>query len=165
MVQIILEQQVSLQSAWAVYDRLKNRVGEVSSQNVADLGAKNLHKLGFTRQKASYCHDLAVSINQAEFEFRGLTKLSDQQAHKRLTSIRGVGRWTADIYILTALRRPDIWPHGDLALAASAQSVLNLKQRPDYDKLDKLSEQWAPWRAVAARILWHGYLKQRGRSA
>ncbi len=164
MVQIILEQQVSLESAWAVYKRLEVKTGKVTPENVAELGAAGLHKLGFTRQKAEYCYDLGVALINGEFSFTSLQKLSDDDARKTLLKIRGIGRWTADIYLLNALRRPDTWPHGDLALAAAAQAVLGLKTRPDYDELDKLAEQWAPWRAVAARILWLDYLKERGRN-
>ena len=77
-----------------------------------------------------------------------------------LLKVRGIGTWTANIYLLMALRRPDIWPHGDLALAESARRMRKLEHRPDYDRLDRMARRWRPWRSVAARILWHAYLSE-----
>jgi len=93
---------------------------------------------------------------------RYLHDLPDDSAHKMLVAFKGIGRWTADIYLLSALRRPDIWPTGDLALATAVQEVKGLRKRPSPEKLEALSATWRPWRAVAARLFWHAYLCKRG---
>jgi DNA-3-methyladenine glycosylase II len=84
--------------------------------------------------------------------------MNDQRAKAELLQITGIGRWTADIYLLMALRRPDVWPCGDLALARAAQQIKRLETRPSEAELEALGRPWKPWRAVAARILWHQYL-------
>jgi len=89
--------------------------------------------------------------------------MDDGQLRAALIELKGIGVWTADIYLLMALRRPDVWPHGDLALAVAAHHVKQLPARPTYDELTAMSEAWRPWRAVAARVLWHDYLSQRKR--
>src|SRR6202022_4633064 len=88
----------------------------------------------------------------------------DDRARKNFIALKGKGRWTAAIYLLSALRRPDIWPVGDLALATAVQEVKRLRLRPSPEKLEKMSAPWRPWRAVAARLFWHAYLSKRGRS-
>jgi DNA-3-methyladenine glycosylase II len=96
------------------------------------------------------------------FDLRYLHDLQDDAARKMLVAFKGIGKWTADIYLLSALRRPDIWPTGDLALAIAVQEVKGLRQRPSPDRLEKMSAPWRPWRAVAARLFWHHYLSKRG---
>ena len=86
--------------------------------------------------------------------------MDDAAVRSALTQIKGIGPWTADIYLLMALRRPDIWPSGDLALAVAAQSIKGLAARPMSDELQAIGESWRPWRAVAARLLWHHYLSR-----
>ena len=158
LVQIILEQQVSLASAKAAYNKLEEALGEVTPERLLSLEDDELKTIGFSRQKSRYCRGLAQAIVDGEFDIAGLRRLSDDEAKRELMSLKGVGRWTADIYLLMALRRPDVWPSGDLALAKAAQQVKNLPATPDYDRLDAMAEDWKPWRAVAAQILWHHYL-------
>jgi DNA-3-methyladenine glycosylase II len=158
LVQIILEQQVSLASAKAAFNKLKQALGEVTPEGLLSFEKGELKTIGFSRQKSRYCRGLAQAIVDGEFDIAGLRRLSDDDAKRELMSLKGVGRWTADIYLLMALRRPDVWPSGDLALAKAAQQVKNLPGTPDYDRLDAMAEDWKPWRAVAARILWHHYL-------
>ena len=158
LVQIILEQQVSLASAKAAYNKLEEALGEVTPERLLSLEDDELKTIGFSRQKSRYCRGLAQAIVDGGFDIAGLRRLSDDEAKRELMSLKGVGRWTADIYLLMALRRPDVWPSGDLALAKAAQQVKNLPATPDYDRLDAMAEDWKPWRAVAARILWHHYL-------
>ena len=162
LVKIILEQQVSLKSADAVFRKLETRVSEVSPQHIANLSADGLRKLGFTRQKAKYTEGLAESILSGEISLDAIRKQSDEEAHATLVKIKGIGPWTASIYLLMALRRPDVWPHGDLALAEAARRIKGLDERPGYDELDDMAMNWQPWRAVAARILWHAYLSGYG---
>ena len=158
LVKIILEQQVSLTSAAAVYKKLESTVTEISPEEIVKLSAGGLQNLGFTRQKAGYTEGLARAILDGEIDLGKLGKMSDEDAHARLITIKGIGPWTANIYLIMALKRPDVWPHGDLALAEAARRIKKLSKRPGYDELDRIALDWQPWRAVAARILWHAYL-------
>ena len=162
LVQIILEQQVSLASAKATFGRIRHAFGEVTSERVASLSPADIQTAGVTRQKASYCLGLAELVQSGALDLRSLGRADDQEIRRRLVDIRGIGTWTADIYLLMALRRPDIWPDGDLALATAAQQVKRLRRRPDDKRLRALAARWTPWRAVAARLLWHYYLSTRG---
>ena len=162
LVQIVLEQQVSLASARATFERLRQACGEVTPERVARLTESQVRAAGVTRQKSSYCVGIARRVVDGTLDLPGLARANDQAARQRLVDIHGVGPWTADIYLLMALGRPDVWPDGDLALATAAQQVKRLRRRPDTSQLRRLATRWAPWRAVAARILWHHYLSTRG---
>lgn len=158
LVHIVLEQQVSLASAKAAFDRLEVALSGVTPEGLLSLSGEELKTIGFSRQKTRYCRELSRAIIEGRFDLKRLPRLSDAKAKESLMSLVGIGRWTADIYLLMALRRPDIWPRGDLALAKAAQQVKNLDDLPDHDQLEELAESWQPWRAVAARVLWHHYL-------
>jgi DNA-3-methyladenine glycosylase II len=162
LVYIILEQQVSLASAKAAFDRLKAAVRPLTPRGFLKLDDAELLRIGFSRQKTLYTRLLAESLARRHFDLRYLHDLPDDSAHKMLIAFKGIGRWTADIYLLSALRRPDIWPTGDLALATAVQEVKRLRIRPSPEKLEALSAPWRPWRAVAARLFWHAYLSKRG---
>lgn len=163
LVRIILGQQVSLASAAAAYKRLQNGVGRVTATRVARSSPTALQGCGLTMQKAGYCHDLARAVVAGEVNLQTIERSDDTTARRLLCDIRGVGPWSADIYLLMALGRPDVWPHGDMALAEAARQVKRLRARPSYDRLDRLATSWKPWRSVAERILWHHYLSQRRR--
>ena len=165
LLKIILEQQVSLTSAAAVYQRLSVELPSITASEVVNFTESGLRELGFTRQKASYCYGLAEMICNSELDLKAIGRMDDDKAHDALLKVRGIGTWTANIYLLMALRRPDIWPHGDLALAESARRMRKLEIRPDYDRLDKMALRWRPWRSVAARILWHAYLCENDKPA
>ena len=158
LVRIILEQQVSLASGEAMFNRLRDSVGRVSSARVAGLSITELRRLGFTRQKAGYCLGLAQQIENGELSLRRFAKYDDATARQILTQVRGIGPWTADIYLLMALRRPDIWPDGDLALATAVRRLKRLRAQPAPDRLRRIAASWRPWRSTAARIVWHFYL-------
>ncbi len=158
LVQIILEQQVSLSSARAAFHRLRQTVPGLTPETFLKLDGKILRQIGFSHQKAHYCALLADSIRMGFLDLEGLKRMDDDQARKELIKITGIGRWTSDIYLLMALRRPNIWPIGDLALAAAVQRVKGLETLPSSKELEDLSLAWEPWRAVAARIFWHHYL-------
>ncbi len=162
LVQIVLEQQVSLASGRTTFARLRDACsGEVTPESVAGLGAPALRAAGVSRQKAGYCQGIARRIVDGSLDLKALGRRDDDAVRERLTAIRGIGPWTANIYLMTALGRPDVWPDGDLALAAAAQQVKELRERPDARRLREMAESWAPWRTVAARILWHHYLSAR----
>lgn len=165
LVYIILEQQVSLASAKAAFDRLKTAVRPLTPSGFLKLNNAELKRIGFSRQKTLYTRLLAESISRRHFDLRYLHELHDDAARKMLTAFKGIGTWTADIYLLSALRRPDVWPAGDLALATAVQEVKRLRTRPSPEKLEKMSTPWRPYRAVAARLFWHAYLSKRGQNS
>jgi DNA-3-methyladenine glycosylase II len=165
LVYIILEQQVSLASARATFARLKAAVNPLTPRRFLKLTDIELLRIGFSRQKTLYTRLLAESLARRYFDLGDLQELDDDCARKMLIAFKGIGRWTADIYLLSALRRPDIWPTGDLALATAVQEVKRLRQRPSPEKLEALSRPWKPWRAVAARLFWHAYLSKRGQKS
>jgi DNA-3-methyladenine glycosylase II len=162
LVYIILEQQVSLASARAAFLRLQQAVKPLTPGRFLKLTGEELKRIGFSRQKMLYTRLLAEEITKRRLDLKHLHSLPDQDAHNKLTALKGIGKWTADIYLLSALRRPDIWPVGDLALATAVQEVKRLRQRPSPERLEKMSAPWHPWRAVAARLFWHHYLSKRG---
>jgi len=165
LVYIILEQQVSLASARALYSRLQEVVRPFTPGRFLKLTEIQMRALGFSRQKAHYTRLLANAILRREFNLHKLHELEDRLAREHLMTLRGIGTWTADIYLLSALRRPDIWPVGDLALATAVQEVKRLRKRPSPEKLETMSVPWRPWRAVAARLFWHAYLCKRGQQS
>ena len=162
LVQIVLEQQVSLASGRTTFARLRDACGgEVTPDAVAGLSAPALKAAGVSRQKAGYCQEIARRLLDGDLDLKALGRADDDAVRERLMRIRGIGPWTANIYLMTALGRPDVWPEGDLALAAAAQQVKRLRERPDARRLREMAAGWAPWRTVAARILWHHYLSER----
>jgi DNA-3-methyladenine glycosylase II len=164
LVYIILEQQVSLASARALFDKLKKAVNPLTPARFLKLTEAEMRILGFSRQKTLYTRLLAQAIQKRQFALHTLGEISDDHVREKLLALKGVGNWTADIYLMSALRRPDIWPVGDLALAVAVQEVKRLRKRPSPEKLEKMSAPWKPWRAVAARMFWHRYLSKRGQS-
>ena len=161
LVRIILEQQVSLAAARTMYERLRQRVGDVTPQTVRGLGIAGMRRLGLTGQKAAYCHGLSVRLLDGELDLRKVARADDDAGRAALLGVRGLGPWSVDIYYLMALRRPDVWPQGDLALAQAVCQTKGLRSRPDTAALTRLAARWAPWRSVAARVLWHHYLSSR----
>jgi DNA-3-methyladenine glycosylase II len=161
LIQIILEQQVSLASAQAAFDRLTKAVTELSPETFLELSDEALKQIGFSRQKTSYGRTLAKALIEGRLQLEQLEQLSDAEAKSELCKIKGIGSWSSDIYLLMALRRPDIWPAGDLALAVALQGIKNLPKRPSPSEVEALAEAWRPYRSSAARLLWHYYLSRR----
>ena len=161
LIHLILEQQVSLASAQAAFDRLSAALGTVEPVSLLTLSDEQLRAIGFSRQKAGYARELAAAL-QDGFDLETLERLPDDDVRVALMFHKGIGRWTADIYLTMCLLRPDIWPQGDLALATSARELFELEHRPNNSELAAMADRWHPYRAVAARILWHDYLGRRG---
>lgn len=159
LLHIVLEQQVSLVSARSMFERLESDINPFTPEAFIESGEAHLRSLGVTRQKARYC--VAVAESFADGRLRGLGRLTDEHAHAKLISITGVGPWTANIYLLMALRRPDIWPHGDVALATAVGKLRRMRTRPSFTQLAQIAEAWRPHRSVAARMLWQYYLAER----
>ena len=158
LVQIILEQQISLSAGRAAYGRLERLAGAVAPERVAALTHAELRGAGLTRQKSAYIRGLAQAIVAGDFDPGALAALDDDEARAALIKLRGIGSWTANIYLLMALGRADIWPSGDLALVAAIREVKRMRSLPSADRVDRITRAWSPWRAVAARVLWHHYL-------
>ena len=164
LVRIILEQQVSLASAAALFARLERHFdGSLTPQRVAVLGEPALLSIGFTRQKARYVVGLASGIADGSVSLARIARLDDAAAGNALVQIPGIGPWTAGVYLLMALRRPDVWPPGDLGLHKSMAEVRRLRAVPTSDEAAAFALRWRPWRAVAARLLWHSYLGRRAK--
>ena len=161
LVHIILEQQVSLASARAVYKRLAAIVSPFSATRFRQIDRARIGSAGLTRQKRAYCYHLADAIATRQLSLNQLPRLADAEVRRALVNVKGIGPWTADIYLLMALRRPDIWPRGDLALKAALRTVKHLPAVPSETTFAAMGEAWRPWRALAARILWHHYLSSR----
>jgi len=163
LIHLILEQQVSLASAKAAYDRLVAATSPLTPKSFLQLNDAKLRTIGFSRQKIEYGRHLAEAIRRGDLDLSALAKLADVEAKIQLMRIKGIGAWTAEGYLLMALRRPDIWPAGDLGIVVAVQQLRQLPHRPSAQELIKLSYAWKPWRAVATRILWHFYLSRRRR--
>jgi DNA-3-methyladenine glycosylase II len=161
LVHIILEQQVSLSSAKSMLLRLETAIQPFTPERFLELGDEYVRRLGMTRQKAAYVLHLSDELVSGRLKLRGLSRLSDDQVLVRLTGIKGIGAWSANIYLLMAMRRADIWPAGDLALAVALQELKNLKRKPSPEELEQIAESWRPYRAVAARMLWQYYLGRK----
>ena len=164
LVLLILEQQVSLASAKACFDRLATRLGgSVTPDGIIRLDDLALREVGFSRQKTRYARVLSEATLDGSLDLDALASHDDEEARRLLTALPGIGPWTADVYLLACLGRQDVWPIGDIALQAAAQRVKQLETRPTPIELDALGEAWRPYRSVAAQLLWHLYLGDAGR--
>jgi len=163
LVRIILEQQVSLASAASIYQRLAAAINPFHPSGFISAGESQFRSLGVTRQKAAYLVHLAKQIDACQLNLPALRRMNDEDAKGILMNVKGIGSWSADIYLLMAMRRADIWPSGDLALASTIRELYRRKNRPGPEELTKFAERWRPFRAVAARMLWQHYLAARKR--
>lgn len=163
LVKIILEQQVSLAAARTMYGRLVARVGAVTPASVAELGVVGLRGLGFTGQKSRYCVGLAERVESGTLDLARVARAPDREGEALLLAVPGLGPWSVAVYFLMALRRPDIWPSGDLALAKGLQAVKRMRRVPDQERQARIAARWAPWRSVAARLIWQDYLAERAK--
>jgi DNA-3-methyladenine glycosylase II len=160
LLQIILEQQVSLASAKACFDKLARRIGMVTPENLLNSTDEHLRADGFSRQKAAYARHLSDALVNKHVDLDVLHSKSNVEVRSELMQLKGIGQWTSDIYLLMALSRPDVMPKGDIALH-TAWHKLSGEPRPDADRFLEIAERWRPYRSVAARLLWHFYLSER----
>ncbi len=163
IVLAILAQQVSLESAHAAFVKLEKTLGLIDPQGFLSLTNDALREIGFSRQKASYVSGIAREILAGAFNFADLNAMDNHGVRKCLLEFKGIGPWTAETYLLFSLRRSDAWPSGDLALEKAIQELKRLGSKPGADEANAIARNWKPLRAVAARILWHHYLCERGR--
>lgn len=165
LLHIILEQQVSIDAAAAMHRRLTGLCDPVVPENFLALDDAALRSCGFSRQKADYARRLAAAVAGGEFDFVRLAAADDVAALAALVALKGIGRWSAEIYLIFALGRPDVWPAGDLGLQLAVADCLGLEARPGEAALREIGDRWQPWRSVAACLFWQSYLHARGRAA
>ena len=161
LIHIILEQQVSLASAKSAFDKLQKILGEITPESVLFLTDEEMKAAYFSRQKIVYARELAKAILEKHLHLEEFETMSDEEIKLELIKIKGIGNWTADIYLLMAMLRPDIMPRGDLALHVAWQKLKNLERRPTSEEFLQAAEKWKPFRSVAARLLWHFYLNSK----
>lgn len=165
LVLIVLEQQVSITSAKAVFERLCAHISPFTADRVLAVSNARLRQLGLTRQKAAYCKALASAVEEGRVALGSLASMSDTQVRAALTAVKGIGTWSADIYLLLALDRDDVWPTGDRALVLAIKDLKGLAAAPSAATMETAGAAWRPWRSIATRLLWHYYLSRRGRVA
>ena len=162
LILTILEQQISLASAYAAFKRLKEKVGYVTPQKILALTDEELRACYFTRQKIVYARGLAKAIKTKKLVLSRLTNLPDEAIRTELKKLKGIGDWTVDVYLMHALQRSDLFPLGDIALVNSMREHKKLGKDFPKEKMLQLAEPWKPYRTVATMILWHAYIKKRG---
>ena len=158
LLKIILEQQVSLASAKAVFEKLSISDGKLTTETFLHFDDEYLHIAGFSRQKMKYARILAEAIVNNLLNLEHISLLSDDEARNTLMEIKGIGRWTADCYLIFCMNRADVWPYGDLALNKALKVLKNLPAIPGHEESEKHADNWKPHRSAAARMLWHFYL-------
>ena len=157
LVRLICEQQLSVASAKAIFDRLAKIVSPFEAKKFLKVSKKDLQKTGLSRQKIDYCTGLANECISGNLDFNALHKMDDEGLSKELCKVKGIGKWTADCYMLASLKREDIWPVGDLGLQISVQKLKKLPKRPSEKELEEISLKWKPYRTLVANMLWNSY--------
>lgn len=159
LVLTILEQQVSLASAYAAYKKLKEKLPKMTAGAVLQLSDEGLKSCYFSRQKIVYVRELANALLSKKINLKRLAKEKDEIVRKELKALKGIGDWTVDIYLLHALQRTDVFPIGDLALVKAIKMIRG-KQLTKEEVLD-IGEAWRPYRSIATMILWHYYIREK----
>lgn len=157
LVHIILEQQVSLASGKAAFTRLSEAIDPFTPGEFLSLSDSELKGMGFSRQKSGYCRFLAQGILSGSISLEQIALMDDEQAYQELVKIKGIGPWTAHIYLLMGLSRADIWPQGDLALMNALQVLTASSEKLTLKQAELMAQHWQPYRSVAARMLWQYY--------
>ncbi|MEX2298404.1 MAG: DNA-3-methyladenine glycosylase 2 family protein [Dongiaceae bacterium] len=157
LLNIIMAQQLSTASAGAIWGRLEAVADPMTPAALLKIHPRRLRTIGLSRQKALYARELAKALEARHLDLDALATMDDEAAIAALTAVKGIGRWTAEIYLLFSLGRPDVMPADDLALQVAAQRIKGLDARPKARELRAIAEAWRPWRSVAARVLWRYY--------
>ena len=156
LVRTIVGQQLSTKAARTIYGRLAALFGD-NPPTPSDLIAAEepaLRAAGLSRQKIGYLRDLAVRVQSGELELDNLHELPDEEVSARITAVKGLGQWSADMFLMFHLRRPDVLPVGDLGIRRAVERVYGLSELPDADDLRTLAVPWRPWRTLACLYLW-----------
>jgi DNA-3-methyladenine glycosylase II len=165
LARVITAQQLSVASAAAIWERLEARVLPFTPASFLAVPERELRRAGLSRVKIATLRGVAQALDEGTFDLDALTHAPEEVIHAKLTALKGIGPWTADIYILFCLARTDAWAPGDLALQYAVREALRLDARPSLDEMVEIAEAWRPWRGVAARLLWAYYgLRRRGAS-
>jgi len=161
LIHIILEQQVSLASARAALNKLKEKIGRITPKKLLALSDAELRSCYFSRQKTVYARCLAEAISTKQIDLKKLPGLEDAEIRRQLKNIKGIGDWTVDVFLLFALQRTDIFPLGDLAMVNALKEVKQLPKETGQEKLLLLADSWRPHRSMATMLLWHHYIQKR----
>jgi DNA-3-methyladenine glycosylase II len=162
LILTILEQQVSLASAYAAFKKLKEKTGYVTPSKILSLSDAELRACYFSRQKTIYARELANAVQNKQLVLKRLTDKHEDEIRQELKKIKGIGDWTVDVYLMHALQRTDLFPLGDIALVNSLKETKQLHPHITKEEMLKIAEPWRPYRTIAAMILWHAYIKKRG---
>jgi DNA-3-methyladenine glycosylase II len=161
LILFILEQQVSLASAYAAFKKLKDKIGFVTPAKILLLTDAELRACYFSRQKIIYARELAMAIQNKKIILKQITVKQEDEIRYALKKIKGIGDWTVDVYLMHSLQRTDMFPLGDIALVNSLKEVKQLHKQISKEEMLKIAEPWRPYRTIAAMILWHAYIKKR----
>ena len=162
LILMILEQQVSLASAYAAFKKLKEKIGFVTPAKILALSDAEMRSCYFSRQKIVYARCLATAIRTKQLSLKKLSLATDEEVRTGLKKIKGIGDWTADVYLMHALQRTDLFPLGDIALVNSLKERKQLRPGITKEEMLKIAEAWRPYRTIASMILWHAYIQKRG---
>lgn len=162
LILTILEQQVSLASAYAAFKKLKEKIGYVTPAKILALTDVELRACYFSRQKMIYARELAKAIRSKQLRLKKISSAHEDEIRLELKKIKGIGNWTVDVYLMHALQRTDLFPLGDIALVNSLKEVKKLNGHTTKENLLAIAETWRPYRTIAAMILWHAYIKRKG---
>jgi DNA-3-methyladenine glycosylase II len=154
---VVVGQQLSIASAEAIWGRVWSRVQPFEAATLLKVPEKDLRKAGLSRVKVETLRELAGAVKTGQLKLDALSRAPEDVIHAELTALRGIGPWTADIYIMFSLARADAWSPGDLALQYAVKDALLLAERPTLMQMNEVAEAWRPWRGVAARLLWSYY--------
>lgn len=161
LILFILEQQVSLASAYAAFKKLKEKIGFVTPSKILALTDEELRACYFSRQKIVYARELAKAIQLKQINIKQLSLLPDEEVRTELIKLKGIGHWTIDVYLMHSLQRTDLFPLGDIALVNSLKETKGLPKDTSKEEMLKIAEPWRPYRTIASMILWHSYIKKR----
>ena len=162
LILTILEQQVSLASAYAAFKKLKEKIGYVTPAKILKMTNEEMRACYFTRQKIVYARELAIAIKKRKINLKKLSLLPDEAVRNILIQLKGIGNWTIDVYLMHALQRTDLFPLGDIALVNSLKETKRLPKEITKEEMLAIAEPWRPHRTIAAMILWHAYIQKRG---
>jgi DNA-3-methyladenine glycosylase II len=159
LISLIVEQQLSVASAKAIFSRVKLICGDFEATTFLRISEEELKATGLSRQKVNYCRNVAEAVVNKTLDFKKLEKMADQEVVAKLVQIKGIGEWTAQCYLMACMKRLDAWPSSDLGLIVAIQKIKKIKERPKSLTIEKIAEPWKPYRSIAALLLWSTYDK------
>jgi DNA-3-methyladenine glycosylase II len=159
LISLIVEQQLSVASAKAIFSRVKLVCGDFEASSFLKIKEEELKATGLSRQKVTYCRNVAEAVINKTLDFKKLEKMSDQEVVEMLVKIKGIGEWTAQCYLMACMKRLDAWPSSDLGLIVAIQKIKKINERPKSLTIEKMAEPWKPFRSIAALLLWSTYDK------